>query len=173
MARTTKRAPLVRLDAIVETSETEESNKYCLDSSLQRKQLGKAQDFSTPRRKRISSHHPRRFRDKPEEERDRSFSQEFPGETTKTIKTGEGTRSHKGKNRNVKKRQTDNLNSPEMTQVKMMFPDFFPKSSSSHMGWQYEIADTYHQKNRNLPKRNEEDPLIRSWLNLFGARVLS
>lgn len=172
MERITKRAPLVRLDTIEETSEPEESSNYCLDSALPRKQFGRSLDFSTLRRKRIGSHHTRRVRNKTDMEHDHSISQECTGEPTKTIKTGEGTRSHKGKNRNVKKRQTDNINSPDMTQVKMLFPDFFPKSSITQMRWQSELAGTNYQNYRNLRKRKEDDPLIHSWLNLFGARAI-
>lgn len=180
MARKVNSLPFSRLDTIMETSETEESNNS-LDSALPQKQLTavaidgeKTQEFSTSRRKRTAAPS-RRIRNRTAEEQERVISQEctLADEPFVTIKNEARIRTHKI-NRTVKKTQTDTLKVPDMAQVEMLFPDFFPKRTSAYCGWQPgELTNTDHQNNTNLLKGNgNEDPLVRSWLNLFGARVL-
>ena len=58
-----------------------------------------------------------------------------------------------------------------MKQVEKLFPEFFFKKTSIHLvrqcDWSYEL-----QKNMKIINRKAiEDPLVQSWLNLFGART--
>jgi len=58
----------------------------------------------------------------------------------------------------------------EITQVEMLFPEFFPQKKSLDLCRQ---SDWYNDHQSNMEMENgkvKEDPLVRSWLNLFGAR---
>jgi len=65
--------------------------------------------------------------------------------------------------------QKDNKNARDLTQVQMLFPEFFSSGASSSFIHQQNWHEANHQNNTTLlNEKVKEDPFIRPWLNLFG-----
>ena len=58
----------------------------------------------------------------------------------------------------------------DLKQVKVLFPEFFSGGTNAYFVQQCSCRDEDQVKVELVDKKVKEDPLIRSWLNLFGAR---
>ena len=58
----------------------------------------------------------------------------------------------------------------EWKQVSVLFPDFFSSASKTYfVAPQSNLCDEYQRERDMVNNKAKEDPLIRSWMNLFGS----
>lgn len=58
----------------------------------------------------------------------------------------------------------------EWKQVRVLFPDFFSSASKTYfVAPQSNLYDEYQREMDMVKNKTKEDPLIRSWMNLFGG----
>lgn len=181
MAQKVKGFRFNRLDTIMETTEIEERNKLdCFKSALAHKYLASSshiedstdvekiqQVATTLRRKRIAlpSTRIRNGIEQKEHKRLTSYKCTLL-EPLVIIRNGEETRTEGEK----KVAQNEARKPCEMQQVEKLFPEFFPKLTSIYLGRQCDWNDDQQKNIKMVNKKVNQDPLIQSWLELFGAR---
>lgn len=72
--------------------------------------------------------------------------------------------------RSVRSAQTDTSNPRDLRQVRVLFPDFFTSGTNAYYLQQNNWCVKHQNEIDCVNKKMKEDPLVRSWLNLFGAR---
>lgn len=181
MALRAKRLVLYRrhLDTIMEAPEIQDNvTPGCLDSVSPQKSVatltgGKTQHVKALRRKMIAlpytQMHSRTEQKESKALNSRSFPS-FPEPLLGTCKNGERKRIHKENNYEAKKKTSLNLRY-DMKQVEVLFPEFFSCGTNTYLVQKSRnYCDEYQNEMDLVNKKVKEDPLIRSWLNLFGDR---
>lgn len=67
-------------------------------------------------------------------------------------------------------KQKDCRNSRDMKQVEGLFPEFFSSGTNAYFVQRSNCCDKQQKEIDLVNTKVKEDPLIRSWLNLFGAQ---
>ncbi|KAL9976087.1 hypothetical protein ACROYT_G013334 [Oculina patagonica] len=183
MAQKVKGFGFSRLDTIMETAEIEERSKLdYLNTASQHKQLAssdhiqdsedafeKIQQGATLRRKRIAKPSTQiRNRIEQKEHRRLTSQKGTLAEPLVIIRNGEKTRTDRVNNAKATQNKARKL--CEMKQVEKLFPEFFPKRTSIYLGRQCDWNDDHRNNMKMVNEKVKQDPLIQSWLNLFGAR---
>ena len=159
-----------RLDTIMEATQREESdNGDCFHLELSQKSSngrdsveGKnIQDLETSRRTGIVLSTARICRSR-QKRHERSTTPRSVSSVEHLFRCKQGY--------NSEMTQKDNKNARDIRQVEILFPEFFSTGASTSFIQQRDWHDAYHQKSTTLVNEKfKEDPLIRPWLNLFGA----
>lgn len=183
MAKRVKEFYFSRLDTIMETAETEESSKLdYLNTASQQNHLAssdhiqdsvdvveKIQQVATLRRKRTALPSTRiRHRIEQKEHKRLTSHKCTLADPLVIFRNGEEIRTDAVNN--VKVTQNEARKLCEMKQVEKLFPEFFPKRASIYLGRQCDWNDDHQKNMKMVNEKVKQDPLIQSWLNLFGAR---
>lgn len=168
-----------RLDTIMETKEIEESIKTVLPQKHMASSAAyildsvdgeNIQHFTTLRRKRIACPSTRiRNRTEQEELKRLPPHQCTLAEPLVIIRNGERTRTDQVNNAKVTQKDTRKLR--DMRQVEMLFPEFFPKRTHTYFDRQSDWYSNYQKNMKLVNEKVNEDPVVQSWLSLFGART--
>ena len=173
-----------KLDTIMETTEIEDSNKSdCLRTASPRKHLAsslhvqpdavdaeKTQQVATLRRKRIALPSTR-IRNRIEQKDNRRWTSHKCSLANPLMIIRDGEEIITDGVNSVKAAQNEDRKLREIKQVKILFPEFFPKRTSIYLGRQCDWIDNYQKNMEIINGKASEDPLVQSWLNLFGPYI--